>query len=122
MEEVRETIGVAPKGREGYLFLARGLLHESAPLDEVQGLAEKGLGLAQAPDVKALGWVLMADVFSRRHQPDKVNEALRNARMQVPAGGGGAPDVAPRDRTGPLLPGGSRGGTQPRPACPLTPG
>ena len=54
-----------------------------APLDEVQGLAEKGLALAQAPDMKAFGWFLMADVFSRRHQPDKVNEALRNARMQM---------------------------------------
>jgi len=97
IEQMRETIRVAPKRPEGYLFLARGLLHESAPLDEVQGLAEKGLGLAQAPDVKALGWFLMADVFSRRHQPDKVNEALRNARMQVPAGREGSRDATQRD-------------------------
>jgi hypothetical protein len=40
---------------------------------------EKGLSLAETPDLKALGWLLMADVFSRRRQPEKVNEALRKA-------------------------------------------
>ncbi len=79
--EMREVIRVAPRRPEGYLFLARGLFRESAPLDEIQGLAEKGLSLAEAPDLKALGWFLMADVFNRRHQPDKVDAALRNARM-----------------------------------------
>jgi tetratricopeptide (TPR) repeat protein len=87
--QMREVIRVAPRRPEGYLFLARALLNESAPLDEVQGLAEKGLALAEDSDVKALGWFLMADVFSRRHQPDKVNEALDNARKQVSSGRGG---------------------------------
>jgi arylsulfatase A-like enzyme/predicted Zn-dependent protease len=83
IEQMREVVRIAPRRPEGYLFLARGLLQESAPLDEVQPLAEKGLGLAQAPDLKALGWFLLADVFSRRHQPDKLNEALAHARQQV---------------------------------------
>ena len=43
---MREVIRIAPSRPEGYLFLARGLLHESAPLDEVQALTEKGLTLA----------------------------------------------------------------------------
>ena len=64
------------------MFLARALLHESAPLDEVQTLTEKGLAFADNPEHKALGWFLMADVFSRRHQPAEVERALRNARMQ----------------------------------------
>jgi tetratricopeptide (TPR) repeat protein len=85
IEQMREVIRIAPKQPEGYLFLARGLLHEAAPLDEVQRLAEKGLSLAKTPDLKALGWFLMADVFNRRHQPDKVSVALRNARMQSSA-------------------------------------
>jgi tetratricopeptide (TPR) repeat protein len=79
--EMREVIRIAPQRPEGYLFLARGLVRESGPLDEIQSLAEKGLALAHASDLKALGWFLMADVFSRRHQPDKVDAALRNARM-----------------------------------------
>jgi arylsulfatase A-like enzyme len=95
--QMREAVRIAPKRPEGYLFLARGLLHESAPLDEVQGLAEKGLALAQAPDVKALGWFLMADVFSRRHQPDRMNEALAKARMHGPSEKGGSRHAAQRD-------------------------
>ena len=82
----------APQGREvrttGLLLnhaAARGLLHESASLDEVQSLAEKGLSLASTPELKALGWYLLADVFSRRHQPENVSRALRNARMHASA-------------------------------------
>jgi arylsulfatase A-like enzyme/cytochrome c-type biogenesis protein CcmH/NrfG len=90
-EQMREAIRLAPKRPEGYLFLARGLLHEDAPLAEVQDLAEKGLRLAQAPDVKALGWFLMADIYNRRHQPDRMSEALSNAQKQAAAGKGGSP-------------------------------
>jgi arylsulfatase A-like enzyme/tetratricopeptide (TPR) repeat protein len=80
MEQMREVVRIAPRRPEGYLFLARGLLHESASLDEVQSLIEKGLSLAKTGDIEAFGWFLMADVYSRRHQPEKVNEALANAR------------------------------------------
>ena len=80
LEQMREVVRIAPKQPEGYLLLARGLLQESAPLDQVQGLAEKGLSLAQAADLKALGWLLMADVFNRKRQPERMNEALRKAQ------------------------------------------
>lgn len=85
MDEMREVIRIAPKRAEGYLFLARGRLQDPAALDEVQALVEKGLSLADAPDVKALGWMLMADVYNRRRQPEKMNEALRRAESYVPA-------------------------------------
>jgi arylsulfatase A-like enzyme/Tfp pilus assembly protein PilF len=80
IEQMREVIRIAPKRAEGYLFLARGLLHERAALDDVQPLVEKGKTLARTPDLQALGWFLMADVFERRQQPDKVAFALKNAR------------------------------------------
>ena len=86
LEQMREVIRLAPKQPEGYLFLARGLLEEGAPIDEVQGLVEKGLSLAQARDVKTLGWLLLADVYNRRRQPEKMNEALRKAESYAPAG------------------------------------
>ena len=35
--------------------------------------------------MKALGWLLLADVYSRRQQPEKVAEALRKADSYVPA-------------------------------------
>jgi arylsulfatase A-like enzyme/Tfp pilus assembly protein PilF len=83
-EQMREVIRIAPNLPEGYLFLARGLLQENAPVGEIQPMVEKGLSLARAPDVKALGWLLMADVFNRKQQPDKVAEALRKADSYVP--------------------------------------
>jgi arylsulfatase A-like enzyme/tetratricopeptide (TPR) repeat protein len=85
LEQMREVIRLAPKQPEGYLFLARGLLQESAPLPDVQRLVEKGLSLAQAPDLKALGWLLMADVYNRKRQPERMNEALRKAQSYVSA-------------------------------------
>jgi arylsulfatase A-like enzyme/tetratricopeptide (TPR) repeat protein len=88
LEQMREVIRLAPKQPEGYLFLARGLLQESAPVETVQGLAEKGLSLAQAPDLKVLGWLLLADVYNRKHQPEKMNDALRKAESYAPARSG----------------------------------
>jgi choline-sulfatase len=89
-EEMREVIRLAPKRPEGYLFLARGLLQENAPVGEVQPLVEKGLSLARTPDLNALGWLLMADVFNRKQQPEKVAEALRKADSYVPGSRSGS--------------------------------
>jgi choline-sulfatase len=83
-KQMREVIQIAPKQPEGYLLLARGLLLDEAPVDEIQPLVEKGLSLARTPDIQALGWLLMADVFNRRNQPEKVSEALRKADAYVP--------------------------------------
>jgi arylsulfatase A-like enzyme/tetratricopeptide (TPR) repeat protein len=84
-EQMREVIRIAPSQAEGYLFLARGLLHEGGPLSDVQGFVEKGLALARTPDTKALGWFLLADVFQRQQQPQKVTDALKKARMHASA-------------------------------------
>jgi arylsulfatase A-like enzyme/tetratricopeptide (TPR) repeat protein len=103
IEQMRGVMRIAPKLAEGYLFLARALLqqsellHQSAPLDQVQALADQGLSLARTPELKALGWFVMADVFNRRHQPDKVNIALRNARMQLSLQKGDSSSATPRD-------------------------
>jgi hypothetical protein len=44
------------------------------------------VALADTSELKALGWFLLADVFERRNQPDKVSVALRNARAFAAAG------------------------------------
>jgi arylsulfatase A-like enzyme/tetratricopeptide (TPR) repeat protein len=85
LAEMREVVKLAPNLPQGYLFEARGLLKTGAPIDEVQSLAEKGLSLAETPEMRALGWLLLADVYSRKRQPDKVAEALRKADSYVPA-------------------------------------
>jgi len=79
MDCMRRVIEAAPERAEGYLFLARGLLDEPAPLEEVRALIEKGLSLAQTSEFKALGYFLLADVYSRQHQPGMMNEALKKA-------------------------------------------
>jgi tetratricopeptide (TPR) repeat protein len=89
LHEMREVVRLAPGLPEGHLFLARGLLQEEAPLDDVQAAVEKGLSLARTPDLKALGWLLLADVYNRRHQPDRMNDALRKANGYVSAGQSG---------------------------------
>jgi tetratricopeptide (TPR) repeat protein len=80
VEEMREVVRIAPERPEGHLFLARGLLPDPARIDEVEAHVEEGLRVAKAPDVQALGWLLLADVYSRRQKPDKASEALRRAR------------------------------------------
>lgn len=84
MENMREVVKLAPQQAEGYLFLARGLLLEQAPLDEVQTLLEKGLALAETSELKAFGYFLLADLYNRRNQPDKMNEALQKANSFNP--------------------------------------
>ena len=88
LEQMREVVRLAPQQPEGYLFLARGLLQEGAPIPDVQALVEKGLSLARAPDLKVLGWLLLADVFDRKRQPEQMNEALRKADRYMSARSG----------------------------------
>jgi arylsulfatase A-like enzyme/predicted Zn-dependent protease len=85
LQQMREVVELAPKRPEGYLFLARGLLQESASIDEIQALVEKGLSLARTPDTRALGFFLLADVYNRRGRPDEASAALRKAEAYAPA-------------------------------------
>ncbi|NIM90944.1 MAG: sulfatase-like hydrolase/transferase [Candidatus Aminicenantes bacterium] len=79
MEQMQEVIRIAPEAAEGYLFFARGLLYESPDIDRALELVEKGLPLAKSSDMKALGYFLLADIYTRKNQPQKVEEALRKA-------------------------------------------
>ena len=79
LAEMREIVKLTPKLAEGHLFLARGLLYEDVPLEEVKASADQGLALAETPELKAMGYFLLADIYNRLRQPDKMNEALRLA-------------------------------------------
>jgi tetratricopeptide (TPR) repeat protein len=85
LQQMREVVRLAPKQPEGHLFLARGLLQENAPIDEVQALVEKGLSLARTSETRALGFFLLADVYNRKGRRDEANEALRKAQAYAPA-------------------------------------
>jgi tetratricopeptide (TPR) repeat protein len=79
MDQMREVVRIAPLQAEGHLFVARGLLSENAPIEEVREMVNKGLSLARTSDLKAFGWFLLADIYNRQHRPDKMNEALQKA-------------------------------------------
>lgn len=79
LAQMREVVKITPKLAEGHLLLARGLLYENVPLDEVQAEVEKGLSLAETDELKALGYFLLADIYNRRQEPGKMNEALKKA-------------------------------------------
>jgi len=80
MEQMNEIVKLVPEMAEGRLFLARGQLRDpAADLAAVQANVEIGLKNTRAPELLTLGWFLMADIFSRKHQPTKVQEALNKA-------------------------------------------
>jgi arylsulfatase A-like enzyme/tetratricopeptide (TPR) repeat protein len=79
LEQMRDVVKINPKLAEGYLLLARDLLYEPVSLDEVKGLVEKGLSLAETSELKALGYFLLADIYNRERQPEKMNDALQKA-------------------------------------------
>lgn len=79
LAQMQEVVKLTPNLAEGHLLLARGLLYEDVPLDEVQTEVEKGLSLAETNELKALGYFLLADIYNRRKEPEKMNEALKKA-------------------------------------------
>ena len=79
LAQMREVVKLTPKLAEGHLFLARGLLHEEVPLTEIKAEVDKGLALAETAELKAMGHYLLADIYSRLGERDKMAEALRLA-------------------------------------------
>ena len=53
MDSMRKVVDLAPQQAEGYLFLARGLSLEQAPLDEIRVMVEKRT--FPRPDVRTQG-------------------------------------------------------------------
>lgn len=76
---MEEVVKLAPKMAEGYLFLARGLLRRGSDLDRTLELVEKGIAHAKTAQLKAFGYFLTADIYSRKKMPQKVQEALKQA-------------------------------------------
>jgi tetratricopeptide (TPR) repeat protein len=81
MEQMREVVQIAPKNPAGYLFLARGLLQENADTGQILELTEQGLSLARTPEYKAMGYFMLADIYNRRKEPQKVKNALAKANQ-----------------------------------------
>jgi arylsulfatase A-like enzyme/tetratricopeptide (TPR) repeat protein len=94
--QMRAVIEVAPERAEGHLFLARLLLRRGA-LAEVETHATAGLARAKTAEHRTLGWLLMADVYSRRGQRDELAQALRKAGRRPAATLPGGSHANPSD-------------------------
>ena len=79
LEQMQQVVKLAPKLAEGHLLLARALLYESVPLEEVRREVETGLSMAETSELKALGYFLLADVYNRQGDTARMNEALEKA-------------------------------------------
>lgn len=79
-DQLRQLIKAQSDEPRAYLFLARALLARSASPDEALPFVKEGLDKSTTPELKALGYFLLADIYSRQGRRAEVEEALRNAR------------------------------------------
>jgi len=80
LSQMEEVISLAPQQPQGYLFLARGLVNDGIQLDRAEELVRKGLSLAGGDELLTLGYLLLADIYSRRGDADSAADALAKAR------------------------------------------
>lgn len=78
--QLRELLKANPDEPRANLFLARALLARSASPEEALPFVKEGLDTSTAPELKALGYFLLADIYSRQGRHAELEEALRNAR------------------------------------------
>ncbi len=76
-EQMRTLIKEDPADPRAYLLLAKILLGRPDQLREVESLAHAGLDRAKEPDQKALGYFLLADVYSREGRRTELQDAVR---------------------------------------------
>jgi arylsulfatase A-like enzyme/Flp pilus assembly protein TadD len=89
--EMRTLIEEAPELAKSHLLLARILLKQERELAEIEGLARAGLERAKADRLKALGYYLLADVYSRQGRQAELQQVLEKAqfyRSRIEGAGG----------------------------------
>jgi tetratricopeptide (TPR) repeat protein len=79
--EMRVLVEEAPEMPKPHLMLARILLKQERDLAEVERLARAGLELAEADDLKVLGYYLLADVYSRQGRQTELQQVLERAQF-----------------------------------------
>ena len=79
-KEMRTLIAEDPANARPYLVLGQLLLNDASKLPEVEKLARQGLERADQPELKALGYFLLADVFSREGRRGELEEALKRGQ------------------------------------------
>ncbi|HEX6178776.1 MAG TPA: sulfatase-like hydrolase/transferase, partial [Thermoanaerobaculia bacterium] len=76
-QQMRILIKEQPENARAYLMLARMLLDRPGRIGEVERLAQDGLARTDEPDLKALGWFVLADFYARQGRRSEHFEAVR---------------------------------------------
>ncbi|HUP47044.1 MAG TPA: sulfatase-like hydrolase/transferase [Thermoanaerobaculia bacterium] len=79
-QQMRVLVKQETDNARPYLVLARILMDRPGHLPEVEQLAQAGLSRAKEPDLKALGYFLLADVYSREGRRTELQDALRKGQ------------------------------------------
>jgi arylsulfatase A-like enzyme/Tfp pilus assembly protein PilF len=79
-QQMRTAIEHDPDLARAYLLLARVLLDRPGHLDEARRLTAQGLERTNEHELKALGYFLLADIYSRQGRAADLQDALRQAR------------------------------------------
>lgn len=79
-KQMRALLERDPRSARAHLMLARALLKGSGPLAEAETSARAGLDLTAEHELKALGYFLLADIYSRQGRRAALEEALRLGR------------------------------------------
>ena len=76
-EQFRTLIKTDPTGPKPYLILAQSLVDQPGRLAEAESLARAGLERAKDPELKALAYFVLADVYSREGRRSELQDAVR---------------------------------------------
>jgi len=79
-KQMMEVLERDPRAARAHLMLARALLKSPGRVNEAEASAKAGLDLATEHELKALGYFLLADVYSRQGRRAALEEALRLGR------------------------------------------
>jgi arylsulfatase A-like enzyme/Tfp pilus assembly protein PilF len=79
-EQMRVLITQDPESPRPYLLLGRVLLGRPGQLGEVEKLARAGLERAREAELKALGYFLLADVYSRQGRRAELEDAVQKGK------------------------------------------
>ena len=80
-EQMRALIQQDPASARPYLLLGQALLTRPGRLDEVERLAHAGLERTKEAELKALGYFLLADVYSRQGRRAELRDAVAKANQ-----------------------------------------
>jgi arylsulfatase A-like enzyme/Tfp pilus assembly protein PilF len=80
IKQMEKIIKINPKSARGYIFLARGFLKTGREDSKIIEYIRKGLLMTDNPELKALGYYVLADVYKRKGDNIRLRDVLNKAK------------------------------------------